>query len=410
MNPILDERFFVPDCEARVMPDGRLYIYGSYDLQGNGYCSREQHLFSTDDMENWKHHGRIFSTEKGTENGVSWLNEPILFAPDAIYNNGKYYLYICGPSPIGNYEGVAVADSPEGPFSPAEKIMGADGIDPSVFVDDDGQAYYFWGQFTLKGAKLKPDMKTLEEVKDGILTEWEHGFHEGSSIRKRGDKYYMVYTDISRGKATCLGYAIADKPLGPYKKCGIIIDNMGCDPKTWNNHGSIACFKDQWYVFYHRSSNNSDSCRRVCVEPIEFDENGFIKEVFMTSQGASKPIDAFSEIKSRYACNLFQNAYIETIGESECLVFSGARHWDTPDFAAFKYIDFKDGANKITLKLKGEGKITLKVEDNKEIGSSEYSLSDFGEISFDIEKTEGVHALWMFVEGKKTEILNFKFS
>lgn len=173
-----------------------------------------------------------------------------------------------------------MANSPTGPFSIAERIEIADGdgIDPTVFVDEDGQGYLFWGQFSLRGAKLSPDMKQIisESLQKGIITEWEHGFHEGASIRRRGNQYYMIYTDISRGKATCLSYAIADAPLGPYKKGGVIIDNVYCDPNTWNNHGSIAEFKGQWYVFYHRSSQGLKTCRRVCAEPICFDENGFI--------------------------------------------------------------------------------------------------------------------------------------
>lgn len=79
-----------------------------------------------------------------------------------------------------------------------------DGIDPAVFIDDDGTAYYFWGQFQLRGGILTDDMTALipESVKSNILTEHEHGFHEGASIRKRNGKYYLVYTDISRGRAT----------------------------------------------------------------------------------------------------------------------------------------------------------------------------------------------------------------
>ncbi|MBP3323606.1 MAG: family 43 glycosylhydrolase [Clostridia bacterium] len=414
MNPILNEKYFVPDCEARVMPDGRLYIYGSWDIPGNGYCSRELHLFSTDDLENWQHHGVIFSTEAGSENGIPWLENPILFAPDAIYKDGKYYLYLCGPGKKGNYEGVAVASTPEGPYSEACEIDVGDykSIDPAIFVDDDNQAYYFWGQFTLKGAKMNPDMKSIDKdsLVDDVLTEWEHGFHEGASIRKRGDKYYMVYTDISRGRATSLGYAVADKPLGPYKKCGIIVDNIGCDPESWNNHGSIACFKGKWYVFYHRSSQNCDSCRRVCIEPIEFDENGYIKEVEQTSQGVSKPIDARKEIRANLACRMFKKAYIAPIDGYECVIFNGEKHWDTPDFAEYKYIDFGSGnVNKMSVTLKGKGKITVKAEDNTLLGKSEYELGDFGEITFPINNLSGVHPVWVFIEGEKTYLKSFKF-
>ena len=185
------------------MPDGRLYLYGSWDHpHSDYYCSREAHCFSTDDMIHFVDHGVIFRNDEEFQ-GMPWNPQSWLYAPDAIHKDGKYYYYVCGER---NDEGVAVADSPTGPFSPAEPIEGANGdsIDPAVFVDDDGQAYYFWGQFTLRGGKLMDDMKTLipDTVKDGIVTEWEHGFHEGASIRKRNGKYYMVYTDISRGKAT----------------------------------------------------------------------------------------------------------------------------------------------------------------------------------------------------------------
>ena len=131
----------------------------------------------------------------------------------------------------------------------------------------------------------------MDSLQTAILTEQEHGFHEGACMRKRNGIYYIVYTDISRGKATCLSYAMSDKPLGPYKKGGVIIDNMYCDPQTWNNHGSIEEFKGQWYIFYHRSSQNSFTSRRMCVEKIYFNEDGTINEVEMTSMGASSPID-----------------------------------------------------------------------------------------------------------------------
>ena len=147
-------------------------------------------------------------------------------------------------------------------------------------MDDDGEVYYLWGQFNLRGAKLTKDMQIDEStLETAILTEQEHGFHEGASLRKRNGKYYLVYTDISRGKATCLSYAIADKPLGPYRKGGVIIDNIYCDPSTWNNHGSIEEFCGQWYVFYHRSSQNTIVNRRVCAEPVYFNEDGTINEV-----------------------------------------------------------------------------------------------------------------------------------
>ena len=412
MNPILKENFCVPDVEARVMPDGRLYIYGSWDLYGNNaYCSHELHAFSTDDMENWVDHGVIFRNNNEWK-GIPWQKDALLYAPDAIYRDGKYYLYVCGN---GNVEGVAVADTPIGPFSVAEKIEGADGdgIDPAVFIDDDGQAYYFWGQFHLRGAKLNKDMKTLDKssVKTHILTEWEHGFHEGASIRKIGKKYYMLFTDISRGKATCLSYAIADYPLGPYKKCGVIIDNVYCDDKTWNNHGSIACFKGQWYVFYHRSSQNSTFNRRVCVEKIEFDEKGYIKEVEQTSQGASKSINALENVKASLVCKMMGGLYLESEGGREVLTKCGDVHYGSAsDWAEYKYLDFGGGATKFEAIVKGTGKIIVKIENDRTLAEIDFNTDDYATISAELrEKVCGIHAVWLIVASGDFKLKSFKF-
>lgn len=173
------------------------------------------------------------------------------------------------------------------------------GIDPTVFVDDDGQAYYYWGQFSLKGAKIKPNMTELDEasIRDSLIDSREHFFHEGSFVFKRKGIYYVLYAHEGRRdrRPTSLGYATSSSPLGPFTYKGVVIDNFGCDPETWNNHGSIAEFNGQWYVFYHRSSHGSQIMRRACAEPIEFNADGTIDEVEMTSQGAGKPLDAFSK-------------------------------------------------------------------------------------------------------------------
>ena len=402
MNPLLPENCFMPDAEARVMPDGRLYLYGSWDLPENhDYCSKIHHCFSTDDMKTWTDHGIIYRNDSEFC-GMPWSPDSNLYAPDAIHKNGKYYLYICGNK---NEEGVAVSNSPTGPFSVAEKIEIADGdsIDPSVFVDHDGQAYYFWGQFSLRGGKLAEDMKTIipETVKTNIITEWEHGFHEGASIRRRGDKYYMVYTDISRGKATCMAYAIADNPLGPYKKGGIIIDNIYCDPATWNNHGSIEEFKGQWYVFYHRSSHNRASCRRVCAEPIFFDETGMIQEVRQTSCGADNFLPA-EFIPARTACRMMANNYIAVSDGHEVLISKKASHWGQSDWAEYKYIGFSGNETVFYANIKGKGKITVKLEQNAELCSVEFECNEFKQYTAPIPSVTDIHPLWLFFEGDVT--------
>ncbi len=342
MNPILPMQHFVPDVEARQWQDGRIYLYGSYDISGDTtYCSHEYHVFSSPDMSEWTDHGVSFRSADVHSDPTSQL-----YAPDCICQDGTYYLCYCASD---GREGLATSDHPYGPFTNAYGVAGADGdgIDPAILVDDDGAIYFFWGQFDLRGARMRPDLSGIDPgtLVKPVLSEAVHGFHEGASIRKRDGLYYLVYTDISRGRATSMAYATARSPLGPYAKGGIIIDNTGCDPETWNNHGSIAEFHGQWYIFYHRSSQASKFSRRVCVEPIHFNADGSIDEVEMTTQGASRPLDATQHIDAFRACLLSGQVRTASLPPSE-----GRDGWSehltliqNGDWAAYKYLDFGDG-------------------------------------------------------------------
>ncbi|MGC9468362.1 MAG: family 43 glycosylhydrolase [Anaerolineae bacterium] len=342
MNPLLPIRFSIPDVEARQWEDGRLYLYGSYDISGDTtYCSHEYHVFSSPDMQRWTDHGVSFRSSEAHANP-----EAQLYAPDCMKIDEHYYLCYCCSD---GSEGIAVSDSPGGPFRNAHGVEGADGdgIDPAILLDDDGVVYYFWGQFELRGARLRDDLTGIDAstLVQSILTEAGHGFHEGASIRKRNGLYYLVYTDISRGRATSMAYATSRSPLGPYEKGGIIIDNTGCDPETWNNHGSIAEFNGQWYVFYHRSSQGSKFSRRVCVEPITFKADGSLDEVEMTTQGVSRPLDATEPVDAFRACLLSGRVRTASLPPDETTELWREHLTSTHngDWAAYKYINFREG-------------------------------------------------------------------
>ncbi|PTL71172.1 hypothetical protein C1I63_18145 [Rathayibacter caricis DSM 15933] len=172
--------------------------------------------------------------------------DPVLYAPDAVEEYGRYYLYFCLSD---DSEGVAIAASPAGSFRGARRLP-ISGIDPAVFLDEDGSAYLYMGHVRgQRGAgRHRPghDRRALDRDGGGA----EHFFHEGSSLRKRGDLYYLVFCETSCGTATTLGYATSTSPLGPFTYRGVIIDNAPCDPESWNIHGSIEEFGGQWYVFY----------------------------------------------------------------------------------------------------------------------------------------------------------------
>lgn len=358
-NPILPNDTFVPDAEAHVWEDGRIYLYGSFDIQGrHAYCSDRYHVYSSDNMVDWIDHGVSFSLAD-----IAWAGKDRdrldLYAPDASYRNGIYYLYYCLSD---GRCGVAASKSPCGPFEDVGQIEHVDGIDPAVLIDDDGQAYLYWGQFDrVRAAKLKENMTEIEpDTITQPLSVAEHEFHEGSSVKKIGGKYYYLFTDTHRHgrKATSMGYAVSDHPMHGFKYGGVIIDNFGCDPKTWNNHGSMQCFKGQWYIFYHRSTHACEFSRHVCVEKININADGSIDEVKMTSSGIAEAISASEVIHACYACELSGNVRIkgdEALANS--LVLGEIKKGDT---ATFRYIDF-DGENAVTVRYQSCGEVDFQV-------------------------------------------------
>lgn len=421
MNPILTVQHFVPDVEARQWQDGRLYIYGSYDISGRtSYCSWEYRVFSSADLTHWEDHGQSFRTAP-PNTSVSWTDAP-LFAPDCIYSNGRYYLFFCNAD---NREGVAESATPTGPFTNAVPLEGADhdSIDPAVLVDDDGQVYYYWGQFHLRGARLRPDLHGFhsETLNTSLLNEAEHGFHEGASIRKRNGIYYLVYADISRGRPTCLGYATSQSPLGPFTKRGIIIDNTGCDPETWNNHGSIAEFNGQWYIFYHRSSQASNFNRRVCIEPIRFNADGSIDEVEMTTQGTGEPLPATHPIEAWRACLLKGHVRTAANGptETDPAVYEYLNQIHLDDWAAYKYVDFETRpvsefrARAGSLAYGGRIEIHLDQPDGELIGTCHIPRTGgwqkWSTVSCPIKNTKGIRAIYLIFKGTGDKFVVPKF-
>lgn len=259
-------------------------------------------------------------------------------------------------------EGVAVSDKPEGPFTnPVQLPCG--GIDPAIFIDDDEQAYYYWGQLFSHCVKLNPDMISFDKnaIMDDLVTEGEHFFHEGSSMRKINDTYYYVYADMERGKPTSLGYSVSKSPLGPFTYKGIIIDNDGCDPESWNNHGSIECFNGQWYVFYHRCSRGVQQYRRLCIEPITINPDGSIDEVKMTSQGVGQPFAPGEKIMGYQACGVKGGCYIglDDVYQEKLMNISAGNE------AVFRYIKSQQEWNSINITYAGNGKIKIIFIDSK---------------------------------------------
>ncbi|MDE6964952.1 MAG: family 43 glycosylhydrolase [Lachnospiraceae bacterium] len=316
-NPYLPLTEYVPDGEPHVF-DGRVYIYGSHDKsEGIAYCEQDYVTWSApvDNLKDWRYEGVIYRKNQDPSNAEGRMQ---LWAPDVTKGpDGRYYLYYC----FSFYPeiGVAVSDSPAGPFEfyghvkYPENLHGGAVLreympfDPAVLTDDDGRVYLYYGfapacekemkfpelspeelaamsaerragyekiksiQFGENGmvAELKPDMITLKgepsvSIPGGHHTEgtgfFGHGFFEASSIRKINGKYYFVY---SSHKSHELCYAVSDFPDRDFEYGGTIVSNgdVGFNGREMpsnvlgNNHGGIEKIGEDYYIFYHRQTN-----------------------------------------------------------------------------------------------------------------------------------------------------------
>ena len=367
----------------------------------------------TSDMRNWKVYENRFAS-KGDNDQVPY-NDQLLYAPDCAFRNDTFYLYYCQPDLV-SAEGIATSLKPEGPFINGQRLSLPDfqQIDPSLFIDDDGQGYYMWGQFSLKMAKMKPDMRELDvsTFRDSIITEKEHFFHEGAFMTKRNGIYYLVFADLCRSEMpTCIGYATATSPFGPFKYGGVIVDNDHCNPGNWNNHGSIAEFNNKWYVFYHRSTNGSNKMRKACVEPITFLSDGSIPEVEMTSQGAGDPLAAASRIGAEQACLLLGNIRIQPFREND----EELGQIKNEDKAVFKYIDFGKGVKSIRIRVApgtNGGKIVLSADKPWHSQLAELNIEarkgikKWQTLDFEVSPVTGIHALWFQFYGEGDDLMS----
>lgn len=411
-NPIVPAGMYIADPEAHVWEDGKLYIYGSRDASNDYWCSYKHHVLFTDNLKDWNVVENSFAS-KGKFDQVDY-HDRLLFAPDCAYKNGTYYLYYCSPKKLT--EGVAKSKSPLGPFTAGKEIKGPKQIDPAVLVDDDGQAYYYWGQGKPKVAKLKANMIEIDTstITFPLDKAGNKAFHEGSSIRKIGDWYYFVFADDSRNnRPTCLGYAIGKSAMGPFQYKGVIIDNIGCDPAVWNNHGSIEQYNGQWYVFYHRSTHNSQKFRKACIEPIKINKDGTIDEVEMTTQGTGKPLAASKLIQAEKACLLSGKVFIDEY-ELADIPNEKLTNIRENDFAAYKYLEFDKKLKNFRIKtnVSNKGLIELRLDhpNGKLIGTCIVSKT-MNNTAFQISECKtiaikGKHALYLVFKAKNNSFFD----
>jgi arabinoxylan arabinofuranohydrolase len=294
-NPFITDQY-TADPSAHVF-EGRMYVYPSHDRDRSvTFDMVDYHVFSSENLKDWTDRGVVLSLDD-----VSWAKEKA-WAPDCGFKNGKYYFYF--PTDTSHI-GVAVGDTPAGPFMDAigKPLISKDSpgvvnkrdfIDPSIFIDDDGTPYLFFGQLDVNVIRLNDDMVSYDGPVH--IVEGAKDFFEAVWVHKYRGKYYLSYSTWGERGVTGpqIVYAISDHVLGPYEYKGVILDEVN----SGTNHHSIVQYKGLWFLFYHNSDlflerTPEDSPemryrpfrRSICVDRLYYNEDGTVRKVIPTKEG-----------------------------------------------------------------------------------------------------------------------------
>ena len=363
-NPIVQTQL-TTDPAPLVVGD-RLYVYTGHDEdKADFFWMNEWRVYSTKDMVNWTDHGSPLDLSS-----FSWADDRA-WAAQTIERNGKYYWYICAHSKLtgGMAIGVAVADSPTGPFKdalgkPLFDNGSWDNIDPTVWMDEDGQAYLYWGNPHLYYAKLNKDMISFKggidakaavdekrEVGRIVMTEEGFGspdvekrdstrkykdcYTEGPWFMKRGKNYYMLYA--AGGVPEHIAYSMSKKPFGPWKYMGEIMPLE--DTGSFTNHCGVSDFKGKSYFFYHTGKLGGGFGRSVAVEEFKYNADGTFPIIHHTQEGVA-PIATLNPYKRQEAETIAFSKGVKSEQTDDTGVYISEIH--EGDYIKVREVDFGD--------------------------------------------------------------------
>ena len=298
---------------APMVHNGTMYVYTGHDEDGaDFFWMQEWRVYSTQDMVNWQDHGSPLALES-----FRWADDRA-WASQCVERNGKFYWYICAHSRISNGMaiGVAVSDSPTGPFRDAiGKPLYEDGkwdhIDPTVLIDDDGQAWLMWGNPQCYYLKLNEDMISYsgelgrldmsEEAFGGPMMnkrekgkKYKDSYVEGPWLSKRNGKYQLLYA--AGGVPEHISYSTASNPAGPWTYAGEIMPLSSTN--SFTNHCGVADYEGHSYFFYHTGKlpNGGGFGRSVAVEEFKYNADGSFPTILPTDEGV-KPVRTFNPFR-----------------------------------------------------------------------------------------------------------------
>lgn len=409
-RPIIQTKYTADP--APMVYNDTVFLYTTHDEDdAEGFKMQDWLLYTSTDMVNWTDHGVVASLKS-----FDWVKRDNgAWAEQVVERNGKFYMYC----PIhGNGIGVLVSDSPYGPFKdPLGKPLvwqkeHWDDIDPTVFIDEDGQAYMYWGNPNCYYVKLNEDMISYsgDIVK---LKETPEHYQEGPWFYKRNGHYYLAFA------STCcpegIGYAMSDSPTGPWKTKGYI---MRPTERTRGNHPGIMDYKGKSYVFglnydlLKLETNTHYERRSVSVAEMHYNEDGTIQEVPYWADTKLEQIGTFNPFRKveaetmawgyglKTAPNADKSLSVVDVNNGEYICVRGV------DFGKNKARRFEVSA----LPLEGGNlKIRLDAPDGKIVGNVNIpqgnETSKYELYSCEVNAVSGIHDLYLSFEGENNKDL-----
>ena len=376
-NPIICDRY-TPDPAPYVHGD-TLYLFVDHDEDktiNNYFTMKDWLLYSTVDMVNWTYRGTPLTSATFS----AWAKQDNdCWASQCIERDGKWYWYVTATIKGEAYPGigVAVADSPAGPYKdPIRKplVKGWFKIDPTVMIDDNGQAYLYYGNNNLWYTKLSKSMTAINGGEKSVDVKDEKAFgphkndkgapnfEEASWIYKRDGKYYLEYA--AGGVPEHWAYSTADKITGPWTYQGKV---MGQADGSFTIHGGSVEFKGHHYLFYHNGKlpGGGGYKRATCVEEFKRKDDGSLPTIKYTAKGVS-PLQTLNPFVQQEAETINQCQGVKCEGDyNGCYVTNISKD----DYIRVRNVDFGDGATSFKATVRAERKSTLQIRTGSKTGA-----------------------------------------
>jgi arabinoxylan arabinofuranohydrolase len=430
-NPIIQTKYTADP--APMVYNDTVFLYTGHDEDDAfGFKMQNWLLYTSTDMVNWTEHGVVASLKD-----FKWVtHDNGAWAAQCINRNDKFYLYCPMPSGVGI--GVLVSDSPYGPFTdPIGKPLinnGPQDIDPTILINDDGQAYLYWGNPELWYVKLNEDMISYSgetmKMPDFVKVKGEKDpFHyqEGPWAWKRNGYYYMAYA------STCcpegIGYAMSNSPTGPWEFKGMIMDG---DPRSNGDHPGIIDYKGNTYVFGNNYATLKKTMakhyerRSVCLEMMTYNPDGTIQKLPYWSTAGVKQLGTVNPYKRVEAETMAFSEGVKTAFETE---WERNISWDkgrkiadrlfvtsiqNGDYIKIQGVNFSNGATSLDVGVAslygGNIEIHTDTIDGPMLGTINVNTSGEGDIwktiTTPVNNIKGVHDLFFVFRGEK-DLFNF---